>query len=48
MFAQFEESNLLSETCDNAESGDKSDGNSIMKPLIIKEEIYAMSSGNEC
>ena len=26
-FAQFEEGNTLSETCNNAESGDKSDDN---------------------
>ena len=36
-FAQFEEGNLLSETCNNAESGDKSDENSIMPPLLSEE-----------
>ena len=37
MFAQFEEENLLSETRDDAESGEKSDDNSNMSPLIRKE-----------
>ena len=32
-FTQFEEGGLLSETCDDAESGDESDDNSIMPPL---------------
>ena len=36
-FTQFEEGGLLSENCDDAESGDKSDDDSIMPPLIIKE-----------
>ena len=35
-FTQFEEGNLLSETCNDAESGDKSDENSIMPPLLSK------------
>ena len=29
-FAQFEEGNLISETCNNIESGDESDSESIM------------------
>ena len=29
-FAQFEEGNILTETCNNAESGDESDNESIM------------------
>ena len=33
-FAQFEEGNLLSKTSNDGESGDKSDDNSIMPPLI--------------
>ena len=33
-FTQFEEGNLLSETCNDAESCDKSDDNSIMPPLL--------------
>ena len=36
-FTQFEEGNLLSETCNNAESDDKSDDNSIMPPLLSEE-----------
>ena len=35
-FAQFEEGNLLSETRNDAESGDKSGDNSIMPTLISK------------
>ena len=35
-FTQFEEGDLLSETRDNSESGDESDDNSIMPPLISK------------
>ena len=35
-FAQFEEGGLLSETCNDAESGDKSDENSIMQPQLSK------------
>ena len=47
MFTQFEEGGLLSETSDDAEIGDKSDDDSIMPPLISKEETDAMDSGNE-
>ena len=36
-FVQFEEGNLSSETHDNEESGDESDDNSIMPPLISEE-----------
>ena len=36
MFAQFDEGNLLSETCNDAESGDESDDGSIMPPLLSK------------
>ena len=39
--------NLLSETCDNAERGNNSDGNSIFPPLISEEEMDDMSSGDE-
>ena len=46
-FAQFEEGNLLSFTSNDVESGDKSDDNSIMPPLLIKEEMDAMDSGDE-
>ena len=43
---QFEERNSLSDTSDDAESGDKSDDNSIMPQLISKEEIDVMDSGD--
>ena len=46
-FAQFEEGNILSENSNNTESGDKSYDDSIMPPLLIKEEIDVMDSGNE-
>ena len=45
-FTHFEEGNTLSETCNNAESGDKSDDNSIVPPIISEEEMYAMDSGD--
>ena len=35
--AHFEEDDLLSETRDDAESGDKSGDNSIVPPLIIED-----------
>ena len=35
-FAQFEEGDLLSKTRNDVESGDKSDDDSIMKPLLRK------------
>ena len=35
-FSQFEEGNLLSKTRNDAESGDKSDDDSIMTRLLIK------------
>ena len=35
-FAQFKEGNLLSQTRDDAESGEKSDDDSIVPPIIIK------------
>ena len=37
MFTQFEDGNLLSETRNDAESGDKSDENLIMPPLLSKK-----------
>ena len=45
-FAQFEEGGLLSEACNDGESGDKSDENSIMPPLLREDEMDAMSSGD--
>ena len=47
MFAQFEEGGLLSETREDAESGDKYDDGSIVPPLLSKEEIDAMDYGDE-
>ena len=44
-FTQFEEGNILSETHNYAESGGESDDDSIMPPLLIKEEMDAMDSG---
>ena len=46
-FAQFEEGDLLSETCDDAESGDEYNGNLILPPLISEEEMYVMDSGDD-
>ena len=46
-FAQFEEGNILTKTRNDAESGDKSDDDSIIPSLISKEEIYAMDSGDK-
>ena len=46
-FTQLEEGNLLSETCDDAENGDKSDDDSIMPPLISEEEVGVMDSRDE-
>ena len=36
-FAQFEEGGVLTKTCNDAESSDKSDDGSIMPPLLSKE-----------
>ena len=38
-FAQFEEGNLLTETCNNTESGDKSDSESLMMNKQDMENI---------
>ena len=46
-FSQFEQGNLLSETFDDTLSGDKSDVYPIMSPLIRKEEMDVMDSGND-
>ena len=46
-FTQFEEGNLVYETCNNAESGDESDDDSIMPPLICEEEMDVMDSGDD-
>ena len=44
MFTQFEEGNILTENCNNAESGDKSNNKSIM---MSKQDMDAMNSGDE-
>ena len=46
-FKQFESGNILTKTCNNAESGDESDDDSMMPPLPSKEEIDAMDYGDE-
>ena len=46
-FAQFEEGNLSSVNCNDAESGDKYYDNSIMPPLLREEEMDAMDSGDK-
>ena len=43
----METHNLLDETRDNTESGNKSDDDSTIPPLLIEEKNYAMSSGDE-
>ena len=42
-FTQFEEENLLSETCNDAEIGDESNDDSMMPPLLSKEEMDVSS-----
>ena len=44
---QFEDSGLLYETRNDAESGDKSYENSIMPPILSKEEMDVMDSGDK-
>ena len=46
-FAQFEEGYLLSKTRKDAESGDESNGDSIMSPLLSEEEMDVMDYGDE-
>ena len=46
-FEKFEEGNLLSETRNNTESGDGYDDNSIMPPILSKEDMDKMDSGDE-
>ena len=47
IFTQFEWGDLLSETREDAESGDKYDDNSIMPTLISEEEMNVMDSVDE-
>ena len=44
---QFEQENLLSETNKDTEIGDESDDDSMMPPLLSKEDMDAMNSGND-
>ena len=37
---------MLSETCNYAESSDKSDDASIISPLLSEEELYVLEYGN--
>ena len=46
-FAQFEAGNILTKTCNNAESGDKSNDDSTMPALLSEEKIDTMNSDNE-
>ena len=46
-FAQFEEGNIWTKTRNDAEIGDESDDDSNMPPVLSKEEMYAMDSGDE-
>ena len=43
-FAQFEEGNILTETSNDAESGDESDNESIM---MIEQDMEYINSGDE-
>ena len=43
-FAHFEEGNILTETCNNAEGGDKSDNEYIM---MSKQDMENINSGDE-
>ena len=43
-FAHFEEGNIVTETCNDAESGDESNNESIM---MSEQDMYAINSGDE-
>ena len=45
-FAQFEEGNILTKTCNDAESSEKSNDESIMPPLLREEDMDAMDYGD--
>ena len=45
--AYLEEENILTKTCNNEESGDKYDDDSIMPSLLGEEDMGAMISVNE-
>ena len=44
MFAQFQDGNILTETCNDTESGDGSDNESIM---MSKQDMEDINSGDE-
>ena len=44
---KLEEGNLVTETRNDVESSDDPDDGSIMPPILSKEEIYAIDSGDE-
>ena len=46
-FTQFEDGNLLLESCNRTERGDKPEDNLTFPPLISEAKIYEMSSGDE-
>ena len=46
-FINFEEGDLLSKNHNDVESGDEYNDDSVMPPLLSKEEIGAMDSGYE-
>ena len=46
-FAQFEEGDLLSESCNDTESGNYSDDDSTLAPLNSEPEMDLMSPGDE-
>ena len=46
-FTQFEEGNILTKTRNNAESDDESKYDSMIPPLLRKEEMDTMDSGDE-
>ena len=43
-FTQFEDGNILTKTCHDAESGDESDNESI---IMSEQDMGAMNSGDE-
>ena len=45
-FAKFEEGDLLPESCNYTETGNKSDDDSTLPPLVSEEEMDEMSSGD--
>ena len=44
---QIEEGNILTKTRNDSKSGDESDDNSTITPLLIEEELDTMDSVNE-